>query len=273
VSYLHSKNIQHKRGVTMAKTIKEIERLLFANEELASSAELELLERDERKGVQKLLKKWRDRLEKERLAKEKFETMSRYEKELREQEISLIAGVDEVGRGPLAGPVVAASVILPSNFYLAGLNDSKAVTEANRDYFYDAITENAVAIGIGIVTAKEIDEINIYEATKVAMIQAINNMYVEPEHLLIDAMSLPMAIPQTSIIKGDANSVSIAASSIIAKVTRDKMMEQLHQQYPQYGFKNNMGYGTKEHLEALEAYGITTEHRKSFAPVRKQILT
>jgi ribonuclease HII len=257
----------------MAKTIKEIEEILFSNDQLASTEEIKILENDERKGVQNIVKRWKARIEKERLAKEKFQEMSRYESELRESGITLIAGVDEVGRGPLAGPVVSASVILPEDFYLAGLNDSKAVSESNRDYFFNEISKNAIAIGIGIVTPEEIDSINIYEATKVAMTKAIAAMNVDAEHLLIDAMTLPILTPQTSIIKGDANSVSIAASSIIAKVTRDRMMEEIHEQYPQYGFNKNMGYGTKEHLDALETYGVTSVHRKSFAPVRNQLLT
>ncbi|OZM58583.1 ribonuclease HII [Lottiidibacillus patelloidae] len=257
----------------MAKTIKEIEEILFSNNQLASSEELKNLENDQRKGVQNLIKRWKAKIERERLAKEKFLHMSRYEMELRENGISFIAGVDEVGRGPLAGPVVAASVILPEDFYLAGLNDSKAVSESNRDFFYEEITKNAVSFGIGIVTPEEIDKINIYEATKVAMTKAINDMNNEAEHLLIDAMTLPVQTPQTSIIKGDANSVSIAASSIIAKVTRDRIMEEIHEKYPQYGFKNNMGYGTKEHLDALKTYGVTSVHRKSFAPVRNQLMT
>jgi ribonuclease HII len=262
-------------GEIMTKTIKEIEEMLFLNaaEKSITAKQIGEFEKDSRKGVQKLLERWRKQQKNEKLAEEKFQQMSQYELELRNNDIGYIAGVDEVGRGPLAGPVVSASVILPEDFYLPGLNDSKAVSEKNREYFYEVIQKKAIAVGIGIVSPEEIDEINIYEATKVAMMRAIEEMDVEPEHLLIDAMQLPLLIPQTSIIKGDANSVSIAASSIIAKVTRDRMMQELDEQFPEYGFKNNMGYGTKEHLVALDAHGVTPAHRKSFAPVREKILT
>jgi len=169
-----------------------------------------------------------------------------------------------VGRGPLIGSVVAACVVLPQNFILEGLTDSKKLSEKKRDMFYDIIMENAIAIGIGIVDEKEIDKINIYEATKVAMIDAIKNTNIKLEHVLIDAMPLEIDVDTTSIIKGDAKSISIAAASVIAKVTRDRMMYELDKKYPMYDLANNKGYGTKKHIEALKKYGATPIHRKSF---------
>jgi len=172
-----------------------------------------------------------------------------------------------VGRGPLIGSVVAACVVLPQNFILEGLTDSKKLSEKKRDMFYDIIMENAIAIGIGIVDEKEIDKINIYEATKVAMIDAIKNTNIKLEHVLIDAMPLEIDVDTTSIIKGDAKSISIAAASVIAKVTRDRMMYELDKKYPMYDLANNKGYGTKKHIEAIKKYGITKYHRTTFKPV------
>lgn len=196
----------------------------------------------------------------------------KYERELIDNGITLIGGVDEVGRGPLVGPVVAACVILPLDFSLDGLTDSKKLSEKKRDYFYEEIKKQAVAIGIGIKDEDVIDEVNIYEATKLAMIDAINNCKVKPEHILIDAMPLELDIPTTSIIKGDLKSITISAASVIAKVTRDKMMYELDEKYPMYEFKKNKGYPTKAHMEAIKKYGIIKEHRKTFGPVRDYIL-
>ena len=193
--------------------------------------------------------------------------MKEFENELYNNEINFIAGIDEVGRGPLVGPVVTAAVILPKDFYDERINDSKKLTEKKRELLYDVIMENALSVGIGMSSPEVIDEINILNATKKAMIEAINNLSVKPEHLLIDAVKLDINIPQTSIIKGDAKSESIAAASIIAKVTRDRMMVELDKKYPMYDFKHNKGYGTKKHIEALYKYGPLKEHRKSFAPV------
>ena len=191
----------------------------------------------------------------------------KYERELNNKGIELIAGVDEVGRGPLIGPVVASAVILPKNYQLAGLTDSKKLSEKKREMFYEIIKKDALAIGIGIVDEKKIDEINIYEATKVAMREAIDNLNVKPEHILIDAMPLDIDIPTTSIIKGDMLSINISAASVIAKVTRDHMLYELDKEYPMYDLKNNKGYGTKKHLEAIKKYGITKYHRLSYKPV------
>lgn len=192
-----------------------------------------------------------------------------YEKELNEKGIIYIAGVDEVGRGPLVGPVVTACVVLPKNYYIEGLTDSKKLSKKKREYFYDVIMKDALAVGIGIKSEKVIDEINIYEATKLAMIEAINNCNekCKVEHVLIDAMKLDIDIPTTSIIKGDYKSITISAASVIAKVTRDRMLDDLDRKYPMYDFKNNVGYGTKKHIEAIKKYGIINEHRKTFKPV------
>ena len=196
-----------------------------------------------------------------------MEDLYKYEKELYAKGLKLIGGVDEVGRGPLIGSVVAACVVLPRDFVLEGLTDSKKLSEKKRDLFYDIIKEKAIAIGIGIVDEKKIDEVNIYEATKIAMKEAIKNTNIKLDHVLIDAMPLDIDVPTTSIIKGDAKSISIAAASVIAKVTRDRMMYELDIKYPMYDLKNNKGYGTKKHLEAIEKYGITKYHRLSFKPV------
>ena len=193
--------------------------------------------------------------------------MKEFENELYNNEINFIAGIDEVGRGPLVGPVVTAAVILPKDFYDERINDSKKLTEKKRELLYDVIMKNALSVGIGMSSPEGIDEINILNATKKAMIEAINNLSIKPEHLLIDAVKLDIDIPQTSIIKGDAKSQSIASASIIAKVTRDRMMVELDKKYPMYDFKHNKGYGTKKHIEALYKYGPLKEHRKSFAPV------
>ncbi len=198
--------------------------------------------------------------------------LKKYENDLYQKNIKYIAGVDEVGRGPLVGPVVTACVILPKDFHLEGLTDSKKLTAKKRDLFFDYIKEHALSIGIGIIDERKIDEVNIYEATKLAMYQAIDNCKIKPEHILIDAMKLEkLTIPSTSIIKGDAKSISIAAASVIAKVTRDRMLDELDQKYPMYDFKNNKGYPTKKHLAAIKKYGIINEHRKTFSPVKNYI--
>lgn len=194
----------------------------------------------------------------------------KYEQELYSEGITYIAGVDEVGRGPLVGPVVTACVVLPKKYILEGLTDSKKLTKKQREKFFDIITRDALGIGIGIKSEKVIDNVNIYEATKLAMYDAIEecNKKIKIEHVLIDAMKLEkLSIPSTSIIKGDLKSITISAASVIAKVTRDRMMEELDKIYPVYGFKNNAGYPTKKHIDAIKKYGIINEHRKTFKPV------
>ena len=191
----------------------------------------------------------------------------KYEKDLYKKNINLIAGVDEVGRGPLVGPVVASAVILPKNYKLEGLTDSKKLSEKKREMFYEILQKDAIAIGVGIIDAKKIDEVNIYEASKLAMYEAISNLKVKPEHVLIDAMPLDLECPSTSIIHGDALSLSIAAASVIAKVTRDRMMYELDKKYPMYGFKDHKGYPTKKHLENLKKYGVLENYRFTYKPV------
>lgn len=191
----------------------------------------------------------------------------KYESNLYKNNIELIAGVDEVGRGPLVGPVVAAAVILPKNYKLEGLTDSKKLSEKKRNLFYDILKRDAISIGVGVIDAKTIDKVNIYEATKLAMYEALNNLDIKPEHVLIDAMPLNLDIPSTSIIHGDALSLSIAAASVIAKVTRDRMMYDLDLKYPMYGFKKHKGYPTKEHIENLKKYGVLENYRFTYKPV------
>ena len=191
-----------------------------------------------------------------------------YERELRKKGYTLIGGVDEVGRGPLVGPVVAACCILPEEFHLEGLTDSKRLSEAKREFFFEEIKKQAISYGIGIVSEKRIDEINIYEATKEAMIQAISKCSPKPDYVLTDAMKLKIDIPMTPIIKGDLKSITISAASVLAKVTRDRMLYELDQKYPMYDFKHNVGYPTKKHLDAIEKYGIIDEHRRSYGPVK-----
>lgn len=193
--------------------------------------------------------------------------MLEYENELYDKGYKLICGIDEVGRGPLLGPVVTSAVILPVGYYNPEIKDSKKLSEKKREKLFDIITKDAVSIGIGIVDEKKIDEINIYESTKVAMKMAIDNLSIKPDYVLIDAMKLDIDIPSNSIIKGDAKSESIAAASIIAKVTRDRMIDEIDKEYPMYDLKNNKGYGTKKHLEALKEYGPCKYHRYSYSPV------
>ena len=203
---------------------------------------------------------------------QKFD-LYKYENELYEKGIKYIGGVDEVGRGPLIGPVVTACVVLPKDFVLEGLNDSKQLSEKKRNEYYKYIKEHALACEVGIIGPEIIDEVNIYEATKLAMKEAIDKVKkkIKLEHVLIDAMPLELDIPSTSIIKGDAKSISIAAASVIAKVTRDEMMYELDKIYPQYGFKSHKGYPTKKHLEAINLYGLIEGYRKTYGPVRKII--
>lgn len=248
-------------------TISEIEQQLLELNNVDPKF-LNMLKADERKGVQLLVNRWHKKNEQQKLAREKFMEMSQFEQKMRNQGFQFIAGIDEVGRGPLVGPVVAAAVILPADFYLLGIDDSKKLTEAKREDFYEEISNEAIAVSIGIVSAEEIDQMNIYQATKKAMLSALVGLTPPPDYLLIDAMKLETPYPQEAIIKGDAKSISIAAASIIAKVTRDRIMKEMSGMYPEYGFAKNMGYGTKEHLTAIGEYGITPFHRKSFAPIK-----
>lgn len=194
-----------------------------------------------------------------------------YEQDLYDKGVKLIAGVDEAGRGPLAGPVVAAAVILKKDAKFKYVDDSKKLSEKQRNLALKEIKDNALAIGIGIASVEEIDLINIYRAAREAMLSAIRQLSLKPDFLLIDAMPMEIDIPYLSLIKGDALSVSIAAASIVAKTTRDLYMMEMDKLFPEYGFKNHKGYGTKEHLEALKTYGITPIHRKTYEPIKSML--
>ena len=248
-------------------TIKEIKEQL-ANIQRLDDPLLAELEQDSRSGVIQAIAKRKREIQKRIDEDERLEGMLAYEKECYARGMELIAGVDEVGRGPLAGPVVAAAVILPKACKIPGLNDSKKIPKYKHKEIYEAVLQNAIAIGIGIKDNHVIDQVNIYEATKLAMMEAIGQLEPQPQHLLIDAMRLDLPIPQTSIIKGDANSLSIAAASIVAKVTRDQMMEEFDREYPGYDFAQNAGYGTANHLAGLDKLGVTPIHRRSFEPVK-----
>lgn len=251
-------------------TIKEVTALLAQVDSLDSPVWAELAQ-DERSGVQAAIKKRKKELEKEAAEDARLEAMLSYEKALYENGVELIAGIDEVGRGPLAGPVVAAAVILPKGCKIRYLNDSKKIPKSKHEAIYQEVMERALAVGVGVKDAAVIDQVNIYEATKLAMLEALGKLNQEPEHLLIDAMKLDTSIPQISIIKGDANSLSIAAASIVAKVTRDKMMADYDKEFSGYGFAKNAGYGTAEHLEGLNKLGITPIHRKTFEPIKSMV--
>lgn len=253
----------------MAQTIKEIKAEL---QKLSMETEaVKEWRNDERKGVQQALKQFDKRLAKERELEEHFQQLMEMERELQQNGYTYVAGVDEVGRGPLAGPVVAAAVILPADFHEVLLNDSKQLTLQQREDLALKIKEQAIAYGIGLMDADVIDEVNIYEATKLAMQQAIDQLAVKPDYILFDAMKLDNGIPQESLIKGDARSAAIAAASIIAKVERDHLMIDYAKQYPGYDFEHNMGYGTAKHLQGLDEHGVTPIHRKSFAPVKQHL--
>ena len=248
-------------------TIKEIKEQLEDIQQLNDPLFAEL-EKDDRSGVIQAIAKRKREIQKCLDEDERLEGMLAYEKECYARGMELIAGVDEVGRGPLAGPVVAAAVILPKGSKIPGLNDSKKIPKSKHKEIYEAVLQEAIAIGIGVKDNQVIDQVNIYEATKLAMMEAIGQLDPQPQHLLIDAMKLDLAISQTFIIKGDANSLSIAAASIVAKVTRDQMMEDLDQLYPGYNFAQNAGYGTANHLAGLDQLGVTPIHRRSFEPIK-----
>lgn len=227
---------------------------------------------DSRKGVQNLVQAYMKRLEK--LSREKLRVESMYEVEssFYKKGMNLIAGIDEVGRGPLAGPVTVAAVILKPHWFAAGLNDSKKVTPVHREELSKKIHEEAVDISIYSLSPEEIDAVNIYEATMMAMYQAVKNLKVQPDAVIVDAMPLHFPFPTVSMIHGDARSASVAAASIVAKVYRDHLMDEYDREYPGYGFAKNKGYGTAEHIHALEELGVTPIHRRSFEPVKSMVL-
>jgi ribonuclease HII len=231
------------------------------------------LAEDTRSGAKKLILKFEKRAAQEEKQQLKLEALWRYEKEASLKGFKAVAGVDEAGRGPLAGPVVAAAVILPPDGALKGVDDSKKLTAIRRDELFALIQKTAVSFGVGQASVQEIDEINIYRASQLAMKRAIEALHVIPDFLLTDAMPLPALsqIPQKPLIHGDALSSSIAAASILAKVSRDRMMEEMHTKYPQYGFDGHKGYGTEIHVKALQDYGVCPEHRLTFGPVMEAL--
>lgn len=247
--------------LTVSDITKEI-KLIESLEMLGASP----FHADKRAGVQRALLQHKKHLTRQEALLEKYDHMSRYENGL----AGPVAGVDEAGRGPIAGEVVAAAVILPEGYLLPGLDDSKKLSLKKRLEFRGDIMAHC-DYGIGIATVEEIDRFNIYEATKLAMQRSIDQLEQRPDHLLIDAMTLETETKQTSIIKGDANSVSIAAASVLAKTTRDMMMESYSKKFPGYDFENNKGYGTGKHLAGIEKFGITGIHRKTFEPVKSKI--
>lgn len=260
-------DIRKKAGRRMQKDSIALLKQLFEEDKLTEQKIAEMRQ-DERKGVQTLLKRYDVKQDRMKALEQQFLAMSEFELKLRNNGYVNIAGVDEVGRGPLAGPVVAAAVVLPQNFKLLGLNDSKQLSESTREAYYEVIRDNAISYGIGIIHNDVIDSVNIYEATKLAMNEAINQLDPIADFVLVDAVPLKgLSCPSEPIIKGDSKSISIAAASILAKVTRDRFMKEIHMSYPAYDFASNMGYGTKHHMETLSNQGATPYHRRSFAPV------
>lgn len=244
-------------------TINEIEKRL--TEGAVSEEFLAACREDKRRGVERL---WR-KFQREADERERVDSLYVYEREAQQEGCSLVAGVDEAGRGPLAGPVVVAAVILPLGLYLPKVNDSKKLSPALRASLYEVICEKAVALHCSIVDAATIDRVNIYQATVNGMYEAILSLDPNPQKVLIDAVPLTkLPMPSLSIVQGDAKSASVAAASIIAKVTRDRLMAQYDAQYPGYGFVQHKGYGTAQHLEALRKYGPCPIHRRSFEPVQ-----
>ncbi len=254
----------------MKKTIKEIKEQLQEITDL-NNPFIHTCQADERKGVQAALKSWFKEREAESLLEERFVEMNQFEQKAGQLGYRFIAGLDEVGRGPLAGPVVSAAVILDPAKPILGLNDSKKLSLKKRNELFLEIQNKAISVGIGVVTAEEIDRYNILEASKMSMKQAIEKLATPADFLLVDAVKLNTGLPEEILVKGDMRSNSIAAASIIAKVTRDEMMVEYDDLYPGYGFVKNAGYGTKEHLDALGKLGVTPIHRVSFAPVKNNL--
>ncbi|MBZ2404915.1 ribonuclease HII [Liquorilactobacillus hordei] len=247
------------------KSISEIKTLI------ANSPSQELLQElvnDTRKGVQNLLIQYQKREDKKQVELKKFRQRFNYEQAFWQEGKQLVCGVDEVGRGPLAGPVVAAAVILPHDFDLIEVNDSKQLTGKTRERLYSQIINQSLSFSIGISDNYEIDTVNIYQAARIAMLRAVMGLSLKPQQLIIDAMEIDSPIEQLKLIKADSKSVSVAAASIVAKVWRDHLMNFYDRLYPQYDFKSNDGYGTRKHLDALNIYGVTPLHRRSFEPIK-----
>ncbi len=245
------------------KAIQEIKKEFMAAEESQLPFLVSTYAQDDRAGVQSLVKKAQKTLDNIEAEKKRIEKLKEYENKY--PQAAYICGIDEVGRGPLAGPVVAAAVVLPKDCDILYINDSKKLSAQMREKLYDEIMEKAIAVGVGLVGPERIDEINILQATYEAMRQAIEKLSVTPDILLNDAVTIPgVSIKQVPIIKGDAKSISIGAASIIAKVVRDRLMEEYGNIFPGYGFERNVGYGTQEHIDALQKLGPTPIHRKTF---------
>lgn len=247
----------------MEQKISEIKALFQTEDENSVLALIERYRMDERAGVAAIIEKARRKLELLQKERERIERLKAYEKKY--QEYQYICGIDEVGRGPLAGPVVAGAVILPKDCDILYINDSKQLTEKKREELYDRIMEKAIAAAVGYASVERIDEINILQATYEAMRDAISKLQVTPDILLNDAVTIPkVSIKQVPIIKGDAKSISIGAASIIAKVTRDRLMVQYHEVFPEYDFASNKGYGSAKHIDAIRKYGPCPIHRRTF---------
>lgn len=233
-------------------------------------ADIEELRLDKRKGVQRIVADYDKRQDEKAKQIQIYNEKSLYEQQFCTEKDALIAGVDEAGRGPLAGPVVAAAVILPTSSQLIGLTDSKQLSETMRNIYYEEIKKQALSYHVSVIDNEIIDKINILEATKLAMIKALKGLDLMPHIGLIDAVVLQgLPFPTQDIIKGDDKSISIAAASVLAKVTRDRLMDQIDLTYPEYGFNKHKGYGTKQHINALRQYGPSPVHRLSFSPVKK----
>ena len=251
-------------------TISEI-RTILSQDDVAEELLQEILS-DERKGVKTLVGSYMKRLERKSRERLRVESMYDVESRFYQEGLTHIVGIDEVGRGPLAGPVTVAAVILPPHWFCAGLNDSKKVTPKHHEEIAAKIYESALDVSVVSLSPEEIDAVNIYEATMMAMYQAVKNLTVSPEAVIVDAMPLHFNCLTESLIHGDAKSASVAAASIVAKVYRDHLMDEYDRQYPGYGFAQNKGYGTAEHIAALKTLGITPIHRKSFEPVKSMVL-
>ena len=247
-------------------TISEIREILLGSPSEEFLAELE---QDGRVAVKKLLQAYHKRVEKAAIERERFHKMLSYERQYYAEGAKLIAGVDEAGRGPLAGPLVIAAVVMPEEFFISGLNDSKQISASKRDKLYDEILQKALSVSVNVVSISNIDELNIYRATQQGMAEVLLHLDKQPDVAFIDAMPVEAGdIKTVSLVHGDALSASIAAASIIAKVTRDRIMEKLDTLYPAYKFASNKGYGSKEHMQAIDMEGVTEWHRRSYEPVK-----
>lgn len=252
------------------KTIKAIQTLLKAAPTEEDLAQLQL---DTRISVQKLVQGYYKRQERLILERARFAAMTEFEQKYYAQGVEYVAGVDEAGRGPLAGPLSVAAVILPRDVFISGLNDSKQLSASKRDLLYGEIMDKAVAVVVNLVGPAEIDRLNIYQATKESMARVLKALQPQPEVALLDAMPEELAAIRTeALVHGDARSISIAAASIIAKVTRDRIMQELDQEFPEYGWLQNKGYGSQKHMQAIRDYGATKWHRRSYEPIKSMHL-